>query len=148
MAAAVADFRPSQAAQTKLKKDQGVPKLELEPTNDVLTALPERRRSDQVLVGFAAEHGEDAVSYGRAKLSRKRLDAIVVNDVSLPGIGFDADENEVTIVTAARERRVARASKTLIAQAVLDEIERLRDQRPLREERSGARAGAGSAAGV
>jgi phosphopantothenoylcysteine decarboxylase/phosphopantothenate--cysteine ligase len=148
MAAAVADFRPSQAAQTKLKKDQGVPKLELEPTNDVLTALAERRRSDQVLVGFAAEHGEDAVSYGRAKLSRKRLDAIVVNDVSLPGIGFDADENEVTIVTAARERRVARASKTLIAQAVLDEIERLRDQRPLREERSGARAGAGSAAGV
>jgi phosphopantothenoylcysteine decarboxylase/phosphopantothenate--cysteine ligase len=72
----------------------------------------------------------------------------VVNDVSRPGIGFDADENEVTIVSATGERRVTRASKTLIAQAVLDEIERLREQRPVREGSSGARAGAGSAAGV
>jgi phosphopantothenoylcysteine decarboxylase/phosphopantothenate--cysteine ligase len=148
MAAAVADFRPRQAAQTKLKKDQGVPKLELEPTVDVLSALAERRRADQVLVGFAAEHGDEAVRNGREKLNRKRLDAVVVNDVSRPGIGFDADENEVTIVSAAGERRVAQSSKTLIAQAVLDEIERLRHQRPARGESSGARAGAGSAAGV
>jgi phosphopantothenoylcysteine decarboxylase/phosphopantothenate--cysteine ligase len=148
MAAAVADFRPAAPAQNKLKKDQGVPKLELEPTNDVLSALGQRRREDQVLVGFAAEHGEGAVQYGRDKLSRKRLDAVVVNDVSRPGIGFDAEENEVTIVTAAGERRVAQASKSLIAQAVLDEIERLRERRPAREESGGARAGAGSAAGV
>jgi phosphopantothenoylcysteine decarboxylase/phosphopantothenate--cysteine ligase len=148
MAAAVADFRPADPAQNKLKKDQGVPKLELEPTADVLSALSRRRRDDQVLVGFAAEHGDGAVQYGRDKLSRKGLDAIVVNDVSRRGIGFDAEENEVTIVTAAGERRVAQASKSLIAQAVLDEIERLREQRPAREESSGARAGAGSAAGV
>jgi phosphopantothenoylcysteine decarboxylase/phosphopantothenate--cysteine ligase len=148
MAAAVADFRPTHAAETKLKKDQGVPKLELEPTVDVLSALAERRRTGQVLVGFAAEHGSDAVSFGREKLSRKGLDAIVVNDVSRPGIGFDADENEVTIVSAAGEQRVTRASKSLIAQAVLDEIERLREQRLVRGESSGARAGAGSAAGV
>jgi phosphopantothenoylcysteine decarboxylase/phosphopantothenate--cysteine ligase len=148
MAAAVADFRPAHPAQTKLKKDQGVPKLQLEPTEDVLSALSSRRRHDQVLVGFAAEHGDDAVRYGRDKLRRKGLDAVVVNDVSRPGIGFDAEENEVTIVSAAGERRVAQASKSLIAQAVLDEVERLREQRPAREESGGARAGAGSAAGV
>ncbi len=144
MAAAVADFRPAQAAQTKLKKDQGVPELVLEPTTDVLSALAARRREDQVLVGFAAEHGEDAVRYGRGKLERKRLDAVVVNDVSRPGIGFDADENEVTIVTATGERRVAQASKGVIAQAVLDEVEQLRS----REEKGGARASAASPAGV
>jgi phosphopantothenoylcysteine decarboxylase/phosphopantothenate--cysteine ligase len=148
MAAAVADFRPAQPAQTKLKKDQGVPKLELEPTGAVLSALSSRRRDDQVLVGFAAEHGEEGVAYGRDKLRRKGLDAVVVNDVSRPGIGFDADENEVTIISAAGERRVEQTSKTLIAQAVLDEIERLRPRGPAREESGGARAGAPSAAGV
>ncbi len=148
MAAAVADFRPAHAAQAKLKKDQGVPKLELESTTDILSDLSKRRRAGQVLVGFAAEHGDRAVEYGRGKLSAKGLDAVVVNDVSRPGIGFDAEENEVTIVTATGERRVAQASKSLIAQAVLDEIERLRDPRPGREETGGARAGAGSPAGV
>jgi phosphopantothenoylcysteine decarboxylase/phosphopantothenate--cysteine ligase len=148
MAAAVADFRPVRAAQTKLKKDQGVPQLDLEPTVDVLSALSARRRADQVLVGFAAEHGEDAVEYARGKLRRKGLDAVVVNDVSRPGIGFDAEENEVTIVTAAGERRVAQAQKSLIAQAVLDEIERLRAERSEGAQSGGARAGAGSAAGV
>jgi phosphopantothenoylcysteine decarboxylase/phosphopantothenate--cysteine ligase len=148
MAAAVADFRPAHPAQTKLKKDQGVPKLELEPTVDVLSALSARRRDDQVLVGFAAEHGEDGVTYGREKLRRKGLDAVVINDVSRPGIGFDADENEVTIVTAAAERRVEQASKSLVAQAVLDEIERLWTRRAAREESGGARAGAPSAARV
>jgi phosphopantothenoylcysteine decarboxylase/phosphopantothenate--cysteine ligase len=147
MAAAVADFRPASPAQTKLKKDQGVPKLELEPTVDVLSALSARRRDGQVLVGFAAEHGEDAVEYGRGKLTRKGLDAVIVNDVSRAGIGFDAEENEVTIVTAVSERRVAQASKDLIAQAVLDEIERLRTERPPGES-GGARASAGSAARV
>jgi phosphopantothenoylcysteine decarboxylase/phosphopantothenate--cysteine ligase len=144
----VADFRSAHPAQTKLKKDQGVPELELEPTVDVLSALSSRRRNDQVLVGFAAEHGDDGVQYGRAKLRSKGLDAVVVNDVARPGIGFDADENEVTIVSAAGERRVEQASKTLIAQAVLDEVERLRTRGAAREESSGARAGAPSAAGV
>jgi phosphopantothenoylcysteine decarboxylase/phosphopantothenate--cysteine ligase len=148
MAAAVADFRPASPAPDKLKKDQGVPKLELEPTADVLSALAGRRRADQALVGFAAEHGDRAVEYGREKLRRKGLDAVVVNDVSRPGIGFDAEENEVTIVTAAGERRVAQASKSLVAQAVLDEVERVRAQQPAREESGGARAGAGSPTAV
>ncbi len=126
MAAAVADFRPCAPAAQKLKKDAGTPRVELEPTEDVLSSLSTRRRPGQVLVGFAAEYGEDAVAYGRGKLERKRLDAIVVNDVSQPGIGFDASENEVTIVLAGgAERRLARSSKESIADGVLDEVDKL-----------------------
>jgi phosphopantothenoylcysteine decarboxylase / phosphopantothenate---cysteine ligase len=146
MAAAVADFRPAQAVAHKLKKDQGAPVIELEPTTDVLSALATRRRPGQVLVGFAAEHGQDAVRYGREKLERKHLDAIVVNDISMPGIGFDSTDNEVTILTTdGAARGVPRASKESVARAVLDEIERLRSER---EEPDGARADAGSAARV
>jgi phosphopantothenoylcysteine decarboxylase/phosphopantothenate--cysteine ligase len=145
MAAAVADFRPANAVTHKLKKNQGAPAIELEPTTDVLSALAARRRPGQVLVGFAAEHGEDALSYGRAKLERKRLDAVVVNDISDPGIGFDSEDNEVAILTAdGGARRVPRASKESVARAVLDEIERLRSER---EETDGARADARGAAG-
>jgi phosphopantothenoylcysteine decarboxylase/phosphopantothenate--cysteine ligase len=146
MAAAVADFRPASPVEHKLKKDQGTPTIELEPTDDVLSALAARRRTDQLLVGFAAEHGEGAVDYGRGKLERKRLDAVVVNDVSTPGIGFDSTENEVAILTAGGGvRQVPRASKESVARAVLDEIERLRSER---EGADGARADARSAAGV
>jgi phosphopantothenoylcysteine decarboxylase/phosphopantothenate--cysteine ligase len=126
MAAAVADFRPRDPAGHKLKKDAGPPRVELEPTEDVLSALAQARRPGQVLVGFAAEHGGDAVAYGRAKLDRKRLDAIVVNDISQPGIGFDAAENEVTMIVAGGDdHRLARSSKELIADGVLDEVEKL-----------------------
>jgi phosphopantothenoylcysteine decarboxylase/phosphopantothenate--cysteine ligase len=128
MSAAVADFRPAAPAETKLKKDQGAPAIELEPTPDVLTALAARRRPNQILVGFAAEHGDRAVEYGQAKLTRKHLDAVVVNDISEPGIGFDAADNEVTILTReGRTRRVERTGKDAVAQAILDEVERLRD---------------------
>jgi phosphopantothenoylcysteine decarboxylase/phosphopantothenate--cysteine ligase len=134
MAAAVADFRPRDPAEHKLKKtDPTLPlQIDLEPTEDVLAALGERRRPDQVLVGFAAEHGADAVAYGRDKLERKRLDAIVVNDISQAGIGFDAAENEVTIILpGGAELRLARASKQHIAQGVLDVVEkRLADKEP------------------
>ena len=146
MAAAVADFRPASPAEHKLKKDQGTPTIALEPTDDVLSALAARRRDGQLLVGFAAEHGEGAVAYARGKLERKRLDAVVVNDVSTPGIGFDSSENEVAILTASGAvRQVPRASKESVARAVLDEIERLRSER---EEADGARADARSAARV
>ncbi len=146
MSAAVADFRPAGPVDRKLKKEDGVPKLELEPTEDVLSALAERRRADQTLVGFAAEHGEGAVEHGRGKLERKRLDAIVVNDIAGSGIGFESEDNEVTILTAdGGERHVPRARKERVAQAVLDEVERLR--RP-RGGTDGARADARSAARV
>jgi phosphopantothenoylcysteine decarboxylase/phosphopantothenate--cysteine ligase len=128
MAAAVADFRPRDPVDHKLKKsDPTTPlRVELEPTDDVLSALAQARRPEQVLVGFAAEHGEDAVAYGRAKLERKRLDAIVVTDISRPGNVFDATENEVTMIVAGGgDRRLARSSKEVIADGVLDEVEKL-----------------------
>ncbi len=146
MAAAVADFRPSAAAAGKLKKDQGVPAIELEPTEDVLSALAARRRPDQLLVGFAAEHGDGALDYGRGKLERKRLGAVVVNDISAPGIGFDARQNEVTILSVdGRVRRVSRRSKSEVAGEVLDEVERLHQHG---KEQRGTRADARSPAGV
>ena len=99
MAAAVADFRPVNPADHKLKKDAGPPTIELEPTVDVISALAARRRPGQVVVGFAAEHGR-AVAYARDKLERKRLDAIVVNDISQPGIGFDTPRTRVPVLSA------------------------------------------------
>jgi phosphopantothenoylcysteine decarboxylase/phosphopantothenate--cysteine ligase len=90
-------------------------------------------------VGFAAEHGEGAVEYGRGKLERKGLDAVVVNDISKSGVGFDAADNEVTILTAAGARiDVPKAGKDQIAQAVLDQVTGLRS----RQERERAGAGA------
>ncbi len=80
----------------------------------------------QTVVGFAAEHGDGALDYARGKLARKGLDAIVVNDVSRPGIGFDTADNEVTIVAPDGERPLARAPKGVIAAAILDEVVRLR----------------------
>jgi phosphopantothenoylcysteine decarboxylase/phosphopantothenate--cysteine ligase len=146
MSAAVADFRPAGPVNAKLKKDEGVPKLELEPTEDVLSRVAETRRDDQVIVGFAAEHGADAVELGRGKLERKRLDAIVVNDISRVGIGFESEENEVTILTAdGRERHVTRSRKEQVARAVLDEVERLR---AVRGGTDGTRAGTRSPARV
>lgn len=127
MAAAVADFTPAQTDAGKLKKDgrDGLT-VELEPTVDVLAELASARRPGQVLVGFAAEHGDGALAYGREKRRRKRVDAIVVNDVSGAGVGFDAVDNEVTIVTSGGERHVPRATKAEIARAILAEVERLR----------------------
>jgi phosphopantothenoylcysteine decarboxylase/phosphopantothenate--cysteine ligase len=127
MAAAVADFRPRDAAGHKLKKTEGPPPVvELEPTADIITGLAARRGPGQIIVGFAAEHGTRALDYGRDKLARKGLDAVVVNDVSQAGIGFDATDNEVTVLTGSgRETRLARAGKDRIADGILDLIEDL-----------------------
>jgi phosphopantothenoylcysteine decarboxylase/phosphopantothenate--cysteine ligase len=125
MAAAVADFRPAHPADHKLKKDAGPPTIELEPTVDVISALAAGRRPGQVLVGFAAEHGDRALDYARDKLARKGVDAIVVNDVSRPGIGFDSPDNEVTVVTAGAERLLPKAGKDAIADGVLNEVQQL-----------------------
>jgi phosphopantothenoylcysteine decarboxylase/phosphopantothenate--cysteine ligase len=147
MAAAVADFRPRAAAENKLKKDRGVPELALEATEDVLSALSARRRTGQVLVGFAAEHGEGAVTYARGKLERKGLDAMVVNDISKPGIGFDTADNEVTIVLADGQiRTVPRARKDVVAARVLDEVVQLRTRKESSDR--AIRADAAGTAGV
>jgi phosphopantothenoylcysteine decarboxylase/phosphopantothenate--cysteine ligase len=128
MAAAVADYAPASARAGKISKDEAGDRLalELERTPDVLAGLAARRREGQLLVGFAAEHGEGAVAHGRGKLERKGLDAVVVNDVSQPGIAFEAPDNEVTIVTAEGERHVAKASKAAIAATILDTVLSLR----------------------
>jgi phosphopantothenoylcysteine decarboxylase / phosphopantothenate---cysteine ligase len=123
MAAAVADYRPAEALAAKRPKDAAVWTLELEPTADVLSALGARRRDRQLLVGFAAETGDDGLSRARDKLSNKGADLIVLNDVGRTDIGFDAAENEVTLVTAATERTIAKAPKDEIASAILDEVE-------------------------
>jgi phosphopantothenoylcysteine decarboxylase/phosphopantothenate--cysteine ligase len=124
MAAAVADFRPVDGASTKLHRRDGVPRLKLEATADILAELVARRRDDQVIVGFAAEMG-DAVAAGREKLARKGCDLLVVNDVSLPGVGFDHDTNEVVVLSAdGGAQRVALTTKREVAEAVLDSVSR------------------------
>jgi phosphopantothenoylcysteine decarboxylase/phosphopantothenate--cysteine ligase len=133
MSAAVADFRPANPASIKLKKTAAdAPRtIDIEQTDDILSGLAEQRRPGQILVGFAAEHGAGAIEYGRGKLERKRLDAVIVNDISRPEIGFDSAENEVTIVTATQgERTVAQASKRRIAEAVLDTVSTLTPRAP------------------
>jgi phosphopantothenoylcysteine decarboxylase / phosphopantothenate---cysteine ligase len=127
MAAAVADFRPAEALADKIAKTgRGRLALDLEPTEDVLKDLADRRRPGQTLVGFAAEHGDGAMERGREKLHRKGLDAVVVNDISRADIGFDAPDNEVTIVTAGGERHVPLGSKAAVAEAILDVVKDLR----------------------
>jgi phosphopantothenoylcysteine decarboxylase/phosphopantothenate--cysteine ligase len=149
MAAAVADFTPAAPADGKIKKSSRERlELVLEPTADVLAGLAAHRRDGQTLVGFAAEHGERALEHARGKLAGKRLDALVVNDISRSDIGFDVDANEVTILTAAMssngaraatgngegtarilERHVPRATKAQVAAAILDAVESLRESR-------------------
>jgi phosphopantothenoylcysteine decarboxylase / phosphopantothenate---cysteine ligase len=126
MAAAPADFRPAEVEAGKLTRESGGVTMELEPTEDIVAGVAEGRRADQTVIGFAAEHGEGAVERGRAKLVRKALDAVVVNDISRADIGFDSEENEVTIVLAEGEREVGRRPKAEVAAAILDEVERLR----------------------
>lgn len=127
MAAAPADFSPSAPLNDKIAREgRDSLTLELSPTADIVAAVAAGRRPDQTVVGFAAEHGEGALERGRSKLSRKGLDAVVVNDISRPEIGFDSAENEVTIVLADGEREVGRRPKPEVAAAVLDEVERLR----------------------
>jgi phosphopantothenoylcysteine decarboxylase/phosphopantothenate--cysteine ligase len=100
-AAAVADFRPKEHVEGKIKKEGGTPDVHLEPTPDILRELGERK-GDRVLVGFAAET-EDLEEAGRQKLREKHLDLIVVNEVGAPGTGFDADTNRASILSAASE---------------------------------------------
>jgi len=125
MAAAVSDYRPSQTDEAKRPKDDKRWTIDLEPTADVLRGLGEGRKNGQVLVGFAAETAEDGLQRAREKLAYKKVDLVVYNDVSRDDVGFDAQENEVVIVSAQGERRVDKAPKEEIAAAILDEVERL-----------------------
>ncbi|HEX3351648.1 MAG TPA: bifunctional phosphopantothenoylcysteine decarboxylase/phosphopantothenate--cysteine ligase CoaBC [Terriglobales bacterium] len=121
--AAVADYRPKSAAPQKIKR-KGSLSLELEPTTDILAELV-RSKSSQIIIGFAAET-ENVLENARKKLVNKSLDAIVVNDVSREGVGFDSDRNAVTIITQSEVIEVPETTKWEVAQRVLDQVAKLR----------------------
>jgi len=125
--AAVADYRPKSAASQKIKRT-GPMSLELEPTTDILGEVA-RHKQSQIVVGFAAET-QNALENARKKLGSKSLDAIVVNDVSREGVGFDSDRNAVTIITQHDVVEVPETTKWEVAQRVLDQVVRLRERKP------------------
>src|SRR6202795_5024500 len=125
--AAVSDYRPKAAAAQKLKRT-GPMSLELEPTSDILAELA-GKKTNQLIVGFAAET-ENVLENARKKLAKKALDAIVVNDVSREGIGFDSERNAVTILTHDDVVEVPETTKWEVAQRVLDQVIQLRKRRP------------------
>jgi phosphopantothenoylcysteine decarboxylase/phosphopantothenate--cysteine ligase len=125
LAAAIADYRPAEVVAGKRPKTATAWTLELEPTVDVARTLGERKRPGQVLVAFGAEHGDAGLERKRTMLDEKHVDLVVYNDVSRTDIGFDAAENEVVLVSHAGERRVPKASKQLVAAAILDAAEEL-----------------------
>jgi phosphopantothenoylcysteine decarboxylase / phosphopantothenate---cysteine ligase len=129
MAAAVADYRPVERIEDKRPKDDQAWQVTLEPTRDVLRALADRRANGQVLVGFAADHGDAGLERARDKLSRKKVDLIVYNDVSRDDVGFDAEDNEVVLIGSDDEQRIAKAPKDRIAAAIVDKAEELLRER-------------------
>jgi len=124
--AAVADYRPKSAQPQKIKRS-GPISLELEPTADILGEVARQKKS-QIVIGFAAET-ENALENARKKLASKKLDAIVVNDVSREGIGFDSVRNAVTIITQTEVIEVPETTKWEVAQRVLDQVVRLKLRR-------------------
>jgi phosphopantothenoylcysteine decarboxylase/phosphopantothenate--cysteine ligase len=121
-AAAVSDFRPATVAPEKLRRT-GALTLELEPTPDILAEVASHRDATTLVIAFAAEtESASTLENGRAKLERKRAHAIVVNNVSLPGIGFDADANAATILTAAEQIDLPRMPKSAMADRILDQL--------------------------
>lgn len=125
MTAAVADYRPAEARADKRPKDDEPWRLELEPTDDVLRALGAQSPNGKLLVGFAAETGEDGLARARAKRTGKNADLVVYNDVARPDVGFESVENEVVLISRTGERRVEKAPKERVAAEIWDEIERL-----------------------
>jgi phosphopantothenoylcysteine decarboxylase/phosphopantothenate--cysteine ligase len=121
MSAAVADYRPSEASDTKRVKGDEPWTIRLEPTEDIVRTLAARRENGQVIVAFGAEQGDAGLERKRAMLTDKNVDLVVYNDVSRTDIGFDAKDNEVVLITREGERRVAKAPKSRIAAEVLDE---------------------------
>ena len=129
MAAAVSDYRPAESLAIKRPKSAEPWTIDLVPTADVARALGAARRGGQVLVAFGAESGEDGLARKRSMLTDKDVDLVVYNDVGRDDVGFDSDDNEVVLVARDGERVVPKASKTAIAHEILDEVERLLEDR-------------------
>jgi phosphopantothenoylcysteine decarboxylase/phosphopantothenate--cysteine ligase len=125
MAAAVADYRPAQTVEGKRPKDDRQWEIVLEPTRDIVRAMAAQRSNGRVLVAFGADGGEEGLARKRRMLEEKNVDLVVFNDVSRPDIGFDAEENEIVLVSRAAERHVPKATKREIAAAILDAVEEL-----------------------
>jgi phosphopantothenoylcysteine decarboxylase/phosphopantothenate--cysteine ligase len=123
MAAAVADYRPATAAAGKMKRAKAdALEIRLERTEDILADLV-RRRERQVLVGFAAETGAGGLEEARSKRLRKGLDVLVYNDVADAAIGFESDQNEITIIGPGEaEESLSRMSKAACAERILDAV--------------------------
>jgi phosphopantothenoylcysteine decarboxylase/phosphopantothenate--cysteine ligase len=141
--AAVADYRPSIVADQKLKRT-GPMTVEFLPTEDILAEVVRQRRPGQLIVGFAAET-ENSLENGRAKLLRKGVDAIVVNDVSREGVGFDSDLNGATFLTATTAQDLPEMSKRKLADRILDEVVALRRPQSMLVELSGMESELGRA---
>ena len=120
MAAAVADFRPQKVASQKIKKEEGIPEIELEPTVDILKALDKARKVDQLIIGFAAET-KNLLENASKKLESKNLDLIVANDVSAPGVGFGHDTNSVSVIDRnGASTEISLCDKKEIARNIID----------------------------
>jgi phosphopantothenoylcysteine decarboxylase/phosphopantothenate--cysteine ligase len=133
-AAAVADYRPKQAADQKIKRQAGASlDIQLEGTTDILAELGKKKTAKQILIGFAAET-ENVLENARKKLLSKSLDAIVLNDVSQPGIGFDSEGNAVTIITQHDVIDVPESSKWDVAQRVIEAAIKLHAAVPLKQK--------------
>ena len=129
MAAAVADFQPSELRARKIKKREGLRMLRLKPTRDILGEIARRRRPERIVVGFAAET-DNVVEHAAQKLRSKRLDLVVANDVTQEGAGFDVDTNIVTLVFPdAPPAPLEKMPKFDVANRILDEVVRLRKSR-------------------
>jgi phosphopantothenoylcysteine decarboxylase/phosphopantothenate--cysteine ligase len=126
MSAAPADFRPVDQVEGKLTRDAGLD-LHLEPTEDILAGLGASRTEGQTIVAFAAESG-DNVERAREKLLRKNADLIVLNDISNPAIGFESEENAITLIDSTSQDHVPQASKDMIADAILARVDQLRSK--------------------
>ncbi|HEX6627519.1 MAG TPA: bifunctional phosphopantothenoylcysteine decarboxylase/phosphopantothenate--cysteine ligase CoaBC [Gemmatimonadaceae bacterium] len=123
MAAAPADFRPAAKASQKIKKGKSAPKIELEPTEDILKSTIPRRKKNSLIVGFALETNDGAKN-ARQKLKSKELDFVVLNDATEPGAGFGVDTNRVTIIDrGGKEEELALMSKSDVAEIILDRVE-------------------------
>jgi phosphopantothenoylcysteine decarboxylase/phosphopantothenate--cysteine ligase len=123
MAAAPADFRPSERANTKIKKGKSGTKIDLEQTEDILKSTIPKRKKRSLIVGFALETG-DGLTNAREKLKSKDLDMVVLNDATEPGAGFGVDTNRVTILDrAGTEEELQLMSKIDLAEVLLDRIE-------------------------
>ena len=125
-AAAVADYRPKQIAEVKIKKTvNDIYNLELEKTPDILANVSKNRHEDLLVIGFAAETN-DVVNYAKSKLEKKNLDLVIANDITQKGAGFNADTNIATIISRETEIELPLMSKRELADKILNEIVKLR----------------------